>query len=223
METNDFLFSESCENFALDLPFIFMSSYPGVIVFGKVNKVGYITDKFFKFGIFECYKLYLAIVQILSFLTDPNEKIDKGLILERNEENYFWLGTSVLANNKQYKIAKLGIEKQDNISFEIRLTIKQFQFFFHALNKVILSSLCLIDVENKLFLFLLDKPPNTYDSKENMMNSIEAFLKVNTNVKDKKYLLYNMISHYKEIVVILFKLNTIEVPNFRQAIIAKLL
>jgi hypothetical protein len=222
MEPNEFLFSESCENFALDLPFIFMSSYPGIIVFGKVNKEGYINDKFFKFGVFECYKLYLAIVQILSFLTDPNEKIDKALISQGNEENYFWLGANIVANNKQCKVAKLGIEKQDNITFEVKFSIKQFQIFFHALNKVIRSSLCLKEVENKLLMFILDKPINTYDSIDDLLTCVETFLKVN-NIKDKKYELCNIISYYKEIVVILYKLKSIEVPNFRQGIISKLL
>jgi hypothetical protein len=82
MEENEFLFSESCENFGLDIPFTFMSSYPGAVVFGKVNKDGYVKEKLFQFEVFECYKLYLAIVQILSFLTNPNEQTDKGLILE---------------------------------------------------------------------------------------------------------------------------------------------
>jgi len=222
MDEDNWSFSESCENLALDLPFLFISSYPGAIVFGKVNKSGYIKGKFFKFGIFDCYKLYFAILKFLAFLTNSNEKSDKGLILHTVEENYFWIGTTLISNNKEHKIVKLGIEKDDNINFEIQFKIKNFQIFFQALKKVILSSLCLKDIEISLVYFLLEKSPKDYNSKEDIIHCVEEFAKLN-NLKDDKIQLRNIISYYKEVIMILFKLESIEHPNFRRDIISNLL
>jgi hypothetical protein len=222
MEEDDLSFSESFENFALDLPFFFVSSYPGCIVFGKVNKKGFIKEKLFKFGIFEYHKLYLAIVKILSFLTDSNEKNDKGLILHSVEENYFWIGTTLTTNNKEYKVVKFGIEKQDNISFEVQFVIKKFQVFFHALNKVILSSLCLREIENSFILFLLEKSPQDYESKEDIIKCVQVFTKLH-NVQDSNTQLFNIVNYYKEVIIILYKLKSIEHPNFRREVISSLL
>ena len=222
METDSFPFSESCESFALDTPFLFISSYPGLIVFGKVNKKGFKKGQFFKFGIFECYKLYLAIIKILSFLTS-SDKTDKALILQSDEHNYFWIGTTVLTNNKEQKIIKLGIEKDDNITFEIQFVLKNFQFFFNGLSKVIRSCLCLREVENNLILFLLEKNPKEYASIEDIHNCVETFIKMkNINENNRSHLI-NVISYYKEIMIILFKLKSLEHPNFRREIVSNLI
>jgi hypothetical protein len=49
MAENDeqFLIAESCSSLALEIPHIFMSAYPGFIVFGQVNLNVFEKNKFF--------------------------------------------------------------------------------------------------------------------------------------------------------------------------------
>jgi hypothetical protein len=203
-----------------------MSSYPTIIVFGKVNKTGYLKGKYLKFEIFQYYKLYLAIVNILTFLTSSVEVSDRGLIHQSDEENYFWIGHKLLINNKDRKIVKIGIEKNDQITYEIVFSIKQLQFFFIALKNVILSSLCLKDTENNFFKFLLSKSPETYKKDEDLSNYIEEFIHVQnlkTVTEHQKYLLHNVSCYYKEIIIIAFKLESLRQPNFRHNILEQLI
>ena len=61
-------FVESCLNLALNKSSHFISAYPTKIVFGKCSPTGYITSKFFQFELFELYRLYCAIFDIVKLL-----------------------------------------------------------------------------------------------------------------------------------------------------------
>jgi hypothetical protein len=224
MEFEELFFSECCQNFALDAPLTFISSFPGVIVFGKVNKQGFVKGKCFKFGVFEIYKLYISILNILSFFTSNEKDIIPALIVNNEEENYFWSGKTVVKNNKTLKLVKFGIEREDNISFELCFYLKQFQHFFFCLEKVILSSLCLLEEDGCFFEFMCEQMPETYKTTEQSKICIEMYLKKQSSkvVNSKRESLHNLITYYKEISIIIFKLRSLQIPVFRQNVVEQL-
>ncbi len=105
---------------------------------------------------FEIYKLYLAIVNILNFLTGQNNELNKDLILTNESgDNYFWIGSNLVRNNELCIIIKFGIEKQDNIIFEVHFSLKNFQNFFFCFKKLMITSLCLKQIEIDFIQFVI--------------------------------------------------------------------
>ena len=62
-------FCDSCLNLSLRQKDHFISAFPGKIVFGKCNPLGYTKKKYFEFKIFDLYKLYLAIFDIIKYFS----------------------------------------------------------------------------------------------------------------------------------------------------------
>jgi hypothetical protein len=227
MEDTDLSFSDSCEHFALDLPFCFIGSFPGFIVFGETNTAGFKRGKYLKFGVFQLYKLYLNIVKILSFFTNANEENEKGLILSENE-NYFWIGKVVHVNNKRMKIVQFGIEKDDNIIFEFGFFLKQFQQFFFGLQNVILSSMCLnekqfIFIQYVLVEFSASDLSNVHKF-DDALKIVKSFMKRDnqSNIQIKQQPLINLLMYYQEVVILLIKINSLKMPNFRHIVIQQI-
>jgi hypothetical protein len=225
-----FLVIESCANLALEIPNTFMSAYPGFIVFGKVKLNAFEQNRFFKFGVFEVYKLYLAIVNILNFMTGQNDDLNKDLILtNENGDNYYWIGTNLMRNNKLCKIVKFGIEKQDTITYELHFTLNNFQNFFFCLKKLLITSLCLKQMHVDFIHFIIVLPIEKLakiDDKKVAMECVDLFLKDSKN--DGSELLSNqtffdLLNYYEEIIIILNKLVSIQVPNYRKNIIKRIL
>ena len=145
-------FVESCLNLALNKSSHFISAYPTKIVFGKCSPTGYITSKFFQFELFELYRLYCAIFDIVKFFA-LNNRIEKQLVLSKFDQNYF-LDTKVLCiNGEEKKVGVFGIEQltEGSVVYELFFTDLELNNFIYALIKVIPSSLCLTSQELLLF------------------------------------------------------------------------
>jgi len=226
MENENLLLSNCCETFALDAPLCFIGSFPGVIVFGKVSKIAFIEEKCFKFTIFELYKLYLSIVNILAFYTNTKDS-DQALIHTSNNDNYFWSGRVVETNGKKHKIVKFGIEKNDNVIMDICFTLKQFQHFFFTLEKVIISSMCLQEKNEQLFVEFIMKISSqsiqNMDKMEELLKAAETYLKEKNVVDSQLQHFFNIIIYYHEVLIMLVKLKSLQMPNFRRSVVQQII
>ena len=84
-------FEESCKTLALTHDSIFLSAFPGNIVFGEVNRTGYKEGKYFKFSFHQLFELYLGLINIIKFFVSSID--DRGVIIKLNEDlSYCWLG-----------------------------------------------------------------------------------------------------------------------------------
>lgn len=215
-------FGESCLNLALNKSSHFISAYPTKIVFGKCSPTGYITSKFFQFELFELYKLYCAIFDIVNFFALSN-RIEKQLVLSKFDQNYY-LDTKVLCiNGEEKKVGVFGIEQltQDNlfsVVYEFFITDIELNDFVYALIKVIPSSLCLNSQELLLFQKATKETTKEIISFRGEIKSklyVKTFLKdlqQDTSSKVLDVLIYNLctfLTYYCEIILIAHKIQTL--------------
>ena len=128
-----------------------VSAFPGKVVFGEPNQLGYISLRAFQFTFYQFFEFYLALVNVIKFLASNDSTVDKGLILKVSEEQiYFWLCKTVQINNCETKVVCLGIEFQSNCVYELRFDLEKLNFLIGAITKCILPCLCLKKVEKQL-------------------------------------------------------------------------
>jgi hypothetical protein len=222
--------NDTNSTFALVVPSIFLSSFPGFIAFGEVSQYIYKSGKVFKFDIFIIYKLYLTIVKILTFFTDQSvSSIGPQLFHSYDEknENYFWSGHVIISGEERKKIIKIGIETNDNIIFEIIFQIEQFQNLFYCLQKSILNCLCLKESENLFIELFLEENIETIKRLKSDPNFTIAFIK---SAKEKLGIfisvrhLKNLFTYYFEVIIILHKLKSLQInPYQRESIINQII
>jgi hypothetical protein len=219
----DLLFSKSLQTKALKTISSFISAFPGFIVFGKTSATVYKKGSYFKFSVFEVYKLYLSFFQILNFFT--NDDIDdcdrKGLILHRenlnNEEVYFWQGLEVThSKNNNKKYIKFGIEKSTDteVRSEIYMTLEDLPNFIKALKSSILICLCLNDIESELIIYASNQSPDEILNLRKKSDAKEFVLKFLIEQKYQKdnistVTLIQVVQYYCDILILLNKLNSL--------------
>jgi hypothetical protein len=223
--------SNSCMTLALQITSIFISSFPGYIVLGKIQQYSYEKGKYFKFGIFDLHKLYLTIVEVLNFFTDVNTESSSPKIFhqdEESEENYFWSGHSVTKFGNSFKIISFGIEKDGNITFELKVYLKEFQNLFFCLRNVMIASLCLNPNEHNLIEYASVQKIETLKCIQSEISrqksaeepQSEKYLKDFINLFHQKYNIkapvyfgeyIEIIRYYFEIIIILQKLKSLEI------------
>jgi hypothetical protein len=209
-------FHLSCQTKALKCFSVFLSAYPGFIVFGKTFTNSYNKQNYFKFSVFEIYKLYIAIIQILNYLTEENPTVSKDVILERDQINktiYYWRGVKLLINGQNKKFIFFGIEKEDSERNEIPMTLLEVHNFIKALKSSIIISLCLKNLENDLLICASNLEINTLKKlTENSERKlfVENFLKKYTDLSENEeiFKLTELILYYFEIILILHKFSS---------------
>jgi hypothetical protein len=207
-------FKDSCLTAVLKSSSVFISAYPGFLVFGKTFTRSYSEKSYFKFSPFELYKLYISIIQILNFFTEDNPKITKGLILERNKSYkilYFWTSSILIVNDKEEKFVSFGIETEESFSIKIKMTLYELHNFITALKSTIIISLCLPTFENELMiaasnldLSLLKKMKNYSETKE----FVKAFMKQNNKENEEVFKFIQLIHYYHDIILIVHKFSS---------------
>jgi hypothetical protein len=217
-------FDKSCHTKVLKANSVFLSAYPGFIVFGRTHSKSYPAKSYFKFSPFELYKLYLAIIKVLIFFTEENPQETKGLILERcHKIVYFWTGIKVLKDGINEKIVTLGIEKQDDI-IKIPITLSELHNFITALKSTIIICLCLNNLENEIIKVVSNLEINTFlklkDYKETKM-FVEKFLQENKYENQETFRLIELIHYYFDIILVTNKLTSMS--NFENNVIKEIL
>jgi hypothetical protein len=218
----DLHFSKSIQTKALKVTSVFISAFPGYIVFGKTCDKVYRKGSFFYFSVFEVYKLYLSFFKILSFFTsdtleDEDEK--KGLILEHDnlsvEESYYWYGLE-LTNSKNVtnKYIKFAIERKSSTICQIHMTLNDLQNFVKALKSSVLISLCLNDIENELIILASANSPEQIlklKSESEAKDFVLKFLSEKTEKTENASVIVfiQLLQYYNDILVLLNKLNSL--------------
>lgn len=230
MDSKDFNFSNSCKTLISQNSEIFVSAFPGKIIFGNVNQVGYQKFKYFKFNHFEIFNFFVALTNIFKFLSDSTTRNtgNRGVILTLNNfEVYYWMVKDLFINNSNQKQIVFGIEKQSEVVFELNLTLKELNELINIIAQTILSCLCLKSIEKQLLESV------TLQSTEDILalkdhKTCEKFIKhfeeINKFSIDSVQIsnLLDTVIYYNDLLIIIQKLKSMynpEVDNRIEAIL----
>jgi hypothetical protein len=212
---NEFLFSESCQTICLSKSDVFVSSFPGKVVFGEPNFLGYLVLKNFQFKHYEFFNLYLSLIKIVQFFATSSQE-EKGLILQKTLNTiYFWSGAFLQENGKNpYKIIKFGIEFDFNIVFEIVMNVEQFNELILQLPNFMLSCLCLKSEElNHIESFANEMTLSNLVSFNNVKmrkNIFKIYKNLFQNINSvSEPNLINLFVHYNELIIIYKKMKSL--------------
>lgn len=215
----DLTFAKSCQTLCLKKSEIFISSFPGNVVFGVVSFIGYSKKQSFQFKHQEFLNFYLTILKIVKFFSENTSNVDqKGLILSKNEStNYFWIGTILQRAEVTEKVIKFGIEFNDTIIFEIIFNAEQFNELIHIFSELMLSCLCLKSFERELIEVIVSessiKRLITLNNKKCMKLFLQKFKdKYCLNVIEEQNFVH-IFSYYIELIVIFKKLKSLYNPE----------
>jgi hypothetical protein len=205
-------FDKSCQTKVLLTNSVFLSAYPGFIVFGKTQRKSYETKNYFKFFPFELYKLYVAIIKILTFFTEEEPQLIQGLILQRsNNIVYFWTGITLVTNGKIEKLVSFCIETEENIS-KLQMTLSDLHNFISAMKSTIVICLCLNNNESEMMLAASDLSINLILKLKNYSDAktfVQDFIQKNKIIdSNQTFQLIQLIHYYLEIIVIVHKFSS---------------
>ena len=205
--------------FSLNKDYLFISAYPGFIVFGEVKSNNYATFKYFHLSHNELYVFYENIVKIVCFLGNQSLSEDQNTIFCKTNDNltYLWKGTQEIFGNRVVKIIKLCIEiDSNNIIFEISMCSNQFNHLLTTLNKMITASLCLKPIEKYLFMKATSSTVHQILSFQIYQKCkefvIEVFKDQSTNYEISIMAVENLIDllmHYNATLLVVHKIDTL--------------
>ena len=206
-------FENSCKTLISKKYNIFVSAFPGRIIFGEVNDRGFIKSKYFQFLHFEFFDLYISLLKIVKFFVSEEQTEEKGLILSNEDLSYYWLGKFILQNNKSTKFVVFAIEFKFETIFELLLQTDQFNDIIKCISETILSCLCLKTIEKAFFDFILKENTSLIVSLKNQKKCktiLEKFKKSSsykiTSVCEPN--LIELVIYYNELLIIVQKLRT---------------
>jgi hypothetical protein len=214
LKEKEFSFLDTCQTVCLKKSDVFLSSFPGKIVFGEPSSTGFSKLRSFQFKHHEFFNLYLALVQIVQFFANNENTEEKGPILIQDEKIvYFWCGKNVLQGNDVKKIVKFGIECDFNIVFEVILDSEQFNELVSVFSKLMFSCLCLKSFEKEFLENLTNELTITnlveLQAKENQ-KSILKKTKLNKIVNSiNEQNLLDLVLYYNEFLILFKKIKSL--------------
>jgi hypothetical protein len=222
MET-EAIFSESCQTIALRKENLFISAFPGKIVLGETNYLGYKKNFTLTFFHFQLVYFYLSIVKIIEYFSCDSSD-EQGIIISINKNYlYYWCGKSVFIEDTEEKVVKIGIQQNDEITFELIFTAIELNEMIFVLPQIIISSLCLKTIERNSFDILLSEASNiivSLNNKKNCEKYIKKKVKVDEVIQEN---IADLFIYYNEIILIVHKLKTLYNSEMNQSNIEKLL
>ena len=217
-----FQLSDSCITIALRRSQLSVSAFPGIIVFGEVSTTCYKQLKYFQYSYYDIFHLFLGLTQIIQFLVCSSETVNQnqGLIISKeNNEMYFWLGKTIIINDKEIRIVKLGIEIDSNVVFELTFDCDKLNDLVHGLYVCLLPCLCLKKIEKKLFECILQEDIEKIVSlklKDNCERFVEQY--INDHQVDLNCLLesnlVDLLYYYHESIIVFYKFKNLFKPVF---------
>ncbi len=215
-------FSKSCQTISLKNSEIFMSSFPGKIVFGEPNFIGYSKSNSFQYKHNQFLDFYLSLLKIVNFFATTSNIDDKGSVLSFNENTiYFWSG-KVFENAKVIqKVVKLGIEFDSNITYEIIFNAEQFNEFVNIFAKLMFSCLCLKSFERQFLEDFANEMPLT---KLITLNDKRKIIQVIQNKKQKEKIddvieqnVVELLLYYNELIILFKKIQSLNNPKMNES------
>ncbi len=205
-------FSDSIQTLALSLAPNFMSSFPGRIIFGEGNSVGFISRKFFIFDLSTLNVLYYSIVEITKFLASEKERDVIKNILSKDNVSYFWIGRTItdISNESLDKIVTFVIEFEGERSFELKFSIPQLDNFYCALKRSILMILCLKDAQYDLMFNVTLLPIENIELFKKDREKAKKFVNTYINIPEMSNLTISncieLLQYYNDILIIVHKI-----------------
>ena len=210
-------FSRSCKTLALKQELMFISAFPGFLVFGEVDQIGYKDKKFFKFAFYQIFELYLALINVIKYfvLSNEVEHHQQGRIIKINEKlSYYWLGKLLKINNEDEKTVIFVIELNNEKSFQLLFTSEELNDFVKTLSEMILPCLCLKNLERELLenaSKLMTSDIVSLNNRQNSKKFVQKFLQ--EQIEDHDLILEpnltDTLLYYNEITLLLQKINTL--------------
>jgi hypothetical protein len=209
------LFSTDCiSTFFLGNTLYSISAYPGKIRFGTYSFQNYVDTKYFEFGIFDIYKLYLSLEHFIEFIvTDHEIEQTKHMIFQKSEDEiYFWSGHNVVHNSEHKRIIKIGIEFRTVVTFDIEFDLTSLQLFVFALRKVILHSFSLSDKQYETIEAIISLSLNEIEELQNkkvifvLLNKLVANNEIKFNSLLEIKHASDFVEYYFETILILKKM-----------------
>ncbi len=217
-------FNLSCHTKVLKAKSVFISAYPGFIVFGRAIQKFYPAQTYFKFSPFELHKLYVAIIKILTFFTEENPKEKQGVILRRSESiTYFWIGVVLNVNGRNEKIVSFGIETE--CILKIQMNLSDLHNFITALKSTIVICLCLSTEESEIITAASNLDIDTLLKLKEYSEAkhfVVQFLKMNNYPENQEtFKLIQLIHYYFDIIVLVHKFTSMS--KFEKNVIEEIL
>ena len=208
--------TNSCKTINLKSSDIFISSYPGKVIFGNISRHRYAKCSYFQFLTFELYYLYLSLVSIIKALLSSENELSKKLILKVNEDlSYWWSIVTVNLPNEERKCVQILLQNS-SLNYRITFTLDQLNDFISALSEIIVPTLCLKSVEREFFEFVSDQEILNIinlDRKNGLLLLMNFNEKYNINIDSLDELnILETIIYYKEIILIFKKIQSLVNP-----------
>jgi hypothetical protein len=215
-------FSKSCQTISLKKSDIFMSSFPGKIVFGEPNFIGYDKSNSFQYKHIQFLDLYLSLLKIVNFFATASNIDDKGQILTCSENTiYFWSGKIFEKSKVTQKVVKLGKEYDSNITYELILDAEQFNEFVYIFAKLMFSCLCLKSFERQFLEDFVNEIPITKLitlTDKRMINQVIQNKKQKQKIDDViEQNLIELLLYYHELIILFKKIQSLNNPKINES------
>ncbi len=215
-------FSKSCQTISLKKSDIFMSSFPGKIVFGEPNFIGYDKSNSFQYKHIQFLDLYLSLLKIVNFFATASNIDDKGQILTCSENTiYFWSGKIFEKSKVTQKVVKLGKEYDSNITYELILDAEQFNEFVYIFAKLMFSCLCLKSFERQFLEDFANEIPITKLitlTDKRMINQVIQNQKQKQKIDDViEQNLIELLLYYHELMILFKKIQSLNNPKINES------
>jgi len=199
-----------------------MSSFPGKIVFGEPNFIGYDKSNSFQYKHIQFLDLYLSLLKIVNFFATASNIDDKGQILTCSENTiYFWSGKIFEKSKVTQKVVKLGKEYDSNITYELILDAEQFNEFVYIFAKLMFSCLCLKSFERQFLEDFANEIPITKLitlTDKRMINQVIQNQKQKQKIDDViEQNLIELLLYYHELMILFKKIQSLNNPKINES------
>ena len=196
--------SLSCKTVLLKKSEVFLSAFPGKIIFGHIIEENYPKLQYFQFFHFEFFKLYLSLVEIINnCIIEENSEIKKtDLIIKLSDEvSYFWC-----IEIGDIKLIQFVLEYKSIINYKLNFTLDQLNDLIYSLSVSILPCLCLKHLERDFLEYIAEQEISKIlnFTRENFILLLNDFkLKQNTQIDlICQPNLADLMLYYKELIII---------------------
>ena len=194
----------SCKTTVLKKCDIFISAFPGKVIFGHIVEDNYPKLQYFQFFHFQLFKLYLSLVEIINnSITEESSEIKKtDLIIKLSDEvSYFWI-----IEIGDIQLIQFVLEFKNIINYKLSFTLDQLNDFIYCLSVSILPCLCLKHLERDFLEYITEQEISKIlnDTKDNFILLLNDF-KLKQNIRIdliSQANLADLIPYYKELIII---------------------
>lgn len=173
--------SQASLTIALKKPSVFISAFPGLIIFGTIESRRYQNLKCFKFPIFFIHKFFNALSAFYFFLSNLEETVARqGLILQDSDEteaHSFWQGhICINGAGENLRSITFGVEFRSEVVYKVDFSLEELNNLIEAFKLCVPFTIFYSNVEFELFQFALTyRDFQEIRTSDNIANFITIF------------------------------------------------